>query len=54
MVAILAEADREQKARVYAALGLRLTYHPEDARVQVTQEAAGNFGYRFVRVRGGT
>ncbi len=47
MVKVLDEADRTRKATVYAGLGLRLTYYPEERRVLVSQ-ATGRIGDRFV------
>jgi hypothetical protein len=34
LVTVLAEADPTDKAEIYRQIGLTLTYHPEDKRVQ--------------------
>ena len=49
IVAVLAEADPEDKAEVYSGLGVNLTYHPE-GRVTVQMKPRGV----KVRVGGGT
>ncbi len=49
MVKVLAGADRSQKAKVYAGLGLRLSYYAAERRVLVSQAPAqGAIGDRFV------
>jgi hypothetical protein len=53
MVSVLTDADPARKARIYAGLGLRLTYHPDKKKVLVGQASAQGIG-RAVRVRGGT
>lgn len=40
MVAVLTNADPKQRAELYEALGLRLTWHPEDKRVLVEAQPA--------------
>ncbi len=39
MVSVLADADPARKAKIYATLGLRLTYHPAESRVLVSQSS---------------
>jgi hypothetical protein len=48
MVRVLTDADPARKARIYAGLGLRLTYHPEKKKVLVGQTSAQGIGERFV------
>ena len=49
MVKVLADADRARKAKVYAGLGLRLTYYPVQSRVLISQASAGrHIGDQFV------
>jgi len=49
MVKVLAGADRSQKAKVYAGLGLRLSYYAAERKVLVSQAPAqGVIGDRFV------
>jgi site-specific DNA recombinase len=45
MVDLLADADPARKAAIYASLGLRLTFYPQEAKVQVSQQSIGQ---RFV------
>jgi hypothetical protein len=40
MVAVLTNADPKQRAELYEALGLRLTWHPEDKKVLVEAQPA--------------
>jgi hypothetical protein len=48
-VDMLANADPVRKAKIYTGLGLRLTYHPEAARVLVGHSAnQDRLGHRFV------
>jgi len=49
LVTVLAEADPDDKADLYAELGVNLTYHPE-GRVSVQMKPRGV----KVRVGGGT
>jgi site-specific DNA recombinase len=48
MVRVLTDADPARKARIYAGLGLRLTYHPERKKVLVGQASAQGIGEQFV------
>ena len=49
MVKVLADADRARKAKVYAGLGLRLTYYPVESRVLISQTSGRRLiGDRFV------
>jgi site-specific DNA recombinase len=49
MVKVLADADRARKAKVYAGLGLRLTYYPVQSRVLISQASARrHIGDQFV------
>ena len=48
MVRVLTDADPARKAKIYAGLGLRLTYHPEKKKVLVGQTSAQGIGERFV------
>jgi site-specific DNA recombinase len=49
MVKVLDEADRALKAKIYSSLGLRLTYHPVESRVLISQVSpARTIGGRFV------
>jgi site-specific DNA recombinase len=48
MVSVLADADPARKAKVYAGLGLRLTYHPDIKKVLVGQASTQDIGQRFV------
>ena len=48
MVRVLADADPARKAKIYAGLGLRLTYHPDKRRVLVGQASTQVIGERFV------
>ena len=48
MVSVLADADPARKAKVYAGLGLQLTYHPDIKKVLVGQTSAQVIGHRFV------
>lgn len=52
MVRVLANADPAQKAKIYAALGLRLTYHPDEKKVLVGQTTTQCIGGRFVSEEG--
>jgi len=52
MVRVLADADPARKAKIYAGLGLRLTYHPDKRSPGGTGVHPGY--RRMVRVRGGT
>lgn len=40
MVAVLTNADPKQRTELYEALGLRLTWHPEDKKVLVEAQPA--------------
>lgn len=40
MVAVLASADPQKRAELYEALGLRLTWHPDDKKVLVEAQPA--------------
>ena len=48
MVRVLTDADPARKARIYAGLGLRLTYHPDKKKVLVGQASAQDIGERYV------
>jgi hypothetical protein len=48
MVRVLADADPARKAKIYAGLGLRLTYHPDKRKVLVGQASAPVIGQQFV------
>jgi site-specific DNA recombinase len=48
MVHVLADAEPARKATIYAGLGLRLTYHPDEKKVLVGQVSAQGIGQRFV------
>jgi hypothetical protein len=48
-VDLLANADPVRKAKIYTGLGLRLTCHPEQARILVGRSAnQDRLGHRFV------
>jgi hypothetical protein len=40
MITVLADAEPEQRAKLYEALGLRLTWHPQDKKVLVEAQLA--------------
>ena len=42
LIRMLAEAEPERRARIYAALGVRLTYHPDCRKVVVESALADN------------
>jgi hypothetical protein len=48
IVRVLADADPARKAKIYADLGLRLTYHPDKKKVLVGQTPTQVIGHRFV------
>jgi len=49
MVSVLAHAEPARKAKIYATLGLRLTYQPAGNQVLVSQASSQrNIGERFV------
>ena len=48
MVRVLTHADPARKAKIYAGLGLRLTYHPDKRKVLVGQTSTQGIGERFV------
>ena len=45
---MLADVDPARKPKIYAGLGLRLTYHPDKRRVLVGQASTQVIGERFV------
>ena len=45
---MLADVDPARKPKIYAGLGLRLTYHPGKKKVLVGQASTQVIGERFV------
>lgn len=54
IMAVLHDADPDDRAEVYRQLGLRLTYHPEEQKIRVQAQPDADPNGKIVCVRGGT